>query len=33
MFANRKEQMDIIREGIVEIIPEDELVKEAWGHN
>ena len=27
MFASVKEQMDIIREGTVEIIPEDELVK------
>jgi tyrosyl-tRNA synthetase len=27
MFATVKEQMDIIREGVVEIIPEDELVR------
>jgi len=27
MFANVKEQMDLIREGTVEIIPEDELVR------
>ena len=27
MFAPVKEQMDIIREGTVEIIPDDELIK------